>query len=75
MSELNCKKCDKEFGSLDALTMHNKSKHFQEIKKPMLSSINKNKIKNWIYLLIVIGIISGLSFLLNLELKSCHQQI
>ena len=56
MSEFKCNECNKEFSSKEALEMHNNSKHFVKIKKP----INKKKLRNWgIFFGIVILLVLG----------------
>lgn len=72
MSEINCKECNKEFGSEDALSMHNKSKHYEEIKKPMINSKRKKKIKNWIYIILVIGVVFGLIYFVGSNSEVSH---
>jgi len=53
-----CNKCDREFGSLDSLGMHDSAKHSPNIPKEDKSGkTNYRKIRNWgIFLIIVFGI-------------------
>lgn len=63
---VKCEKCDKEFGSEEALNMHNKSKHPELYKEPKRKSTGyqKKKILNWsIFIIIIIAIIGGIIFL------------
>ena len=66
MTNIKCVDCDKEFGSEDALNMHNKSKHPERYIEPKrkLGTHQKKKIKNWIILIIVLAGIGYFIFLL-----------
>ena len=58
MDKLRCESCDKEFGSEEALDMHNAAKHEIQKKKPK-KPLPIKKIKNWaIFILIVVGIVA-----------------
>ncbi len=59
MAELRCEKCDREFGSKDALNMHNESKHPEEYKAPLMSKKVKKRIRNYLILFIIIALIGG----------------
>jgi len=50
VDNIRCDRCDKEFGSEDALNMHNKSKHPELYKEPKvkISKEKKRKIRNWV---------------------------
>ena len=58
-----CNKCEKEFGTKEALESHKNSKHYEV--KVVSSKINK-KIKNWlIFTLLIVAIILVAFFLSN----------
>lgn len=59
MAEFRCEKCDREFGSKEALDMHNKSKHSESYKEPRFSNKQKKKIRNYAILFVIILLIGG----------------
>lgn len=59
MTEFRCEKCDKEFGSKEALNMHNESKHPKEYKAPLMSNKVKKRIRNYLILFIIIALVGG----------------
>lgn len=63
MTDLKCEKCDKEFGSKEALNMHIESKHPEAYKKPLLSKKQKKRLITYgivvIILLAVVGFFYG----------------
>ncbi len=64
MSEIKCEKCDKEFTNKESLDMHNKAKHTEEIKQPLISDKQKKKIRNYaIAILIIVLIVWGITSL------------
>ena len=69
MAEFRCDKCDKEFGSREALNMHSKSKHKELYKEPIFSK----KQKKWLLALGVIIILAllagGFYYLRSISLK------
>lgn len=65
--QFKCEKCEKEFASKEALDMHNNSKHFHEIKKPLSARVgigNKRKTRNWILIIVAVLIIIGVAYVL-----------
>ena len=70
MDKIECTKCDKEFSSKEALEMHNNAKHYESVKKPVLASKHKKKIKIGIYIIIVLGIIFGIVSLISSGVKT-----
>lgn len=70
MSKIECTACNKEFSSKEALAMHNQAKHPQEVKKPVFSSRQKRRIKNWTYVIIVLGVIIGVIYLISSNVKT-----
>jgi len=60
-----CEKCNKEFGSKEALQMHSQSKHREIVKTPLLSSRQKKKMRNWTYVVLVLGVIMGIIYLIT----------
>ncbi len=70
MSNIECTACNKEFDSQEALTMHNQAKHAQEVKTPMFSSWRKKNIKNWMYILIFLGIIISVVYFSSSTIKT-----
>lgn len=63
MKEFRCDKCDRGFGSKDALNMHNKTKHPELHKEPWLSNKQKKRIRNYgIMFLIVLAIVAFFSY-------------
>ena len=67
MGEFKCEKCDKEFASKEALDMHNNSKHYETVKKPLTSRINlgsKRKTRNWILIIVAVLIFIGIAYVL-----------
>jgi hypothetical protein len=59
MAEFRCEKCDREFGSKDALNMHNQSKHPEAYKEPLLSNKVKKRIRNYGITFFVLLIAAG----------------
>jgi len=59
MVEFKCEKCEKEFGSKDALNMHDKSKHPDAYKEPLLSNKVKKRIRNYGILFVILLAIAG----------------
>ena len=59
MKKLTCDKCDREFGSKEALNMHNKSKHTETHKESKFSNTQKKRIRNYTILFLIILIIGG----------------
>ncbi len=57
MKQHRCDACEKSFDSAEALAMHNKSKHPEEVKNPLLSSRTKKRIRNWSIFFIIAGLI------------------
>ena len=53
MTVFECKECEREFNTKDALDMHNNSKHY---KAPKMS-INKKKTRNWIIFIVIVGVV------------------
>lgn len=79
MADYKCEKCNREFLTADALAMHNKAKHFGEIKQSTkqltsLSTQNKKKIRNWTIFLIIIGIIIFSLYSLRTNGKKVNQE-
>ena len=60
MKEFRCDKCDREFGSKEALDMHDKSKHSESYKEPLLSNKRKKKLRNYVILSVIILLVSFL---------------
>jgi len=60
-----CELCDREFSSNDALNMHNKSKHPKEVKKPLISSEYKKKIKKWFIVLAIVAFFGLIFFFVS----------
>jgi len=52
-----CTDCDKEFGSSEALQSHNKSKHPERVKHPLLSYKQKKRISYGLIALVLIGLV------------------
>lgn len=52
-----CEKCERNFKSEDALRMHNSSKHSKKLKKEKTTKINLGKIKNWLILVAILGVV------------------
>lgn len=63
--EKTCSKCNKTFGSAEALQMHNQNKHPENVKKPLISSTHKKKIRNGIYAIFILGAIVGIIYLIT----------
>ena len=57
MKKYTCDRCDKEFGTRDALDMHNKTKHPESYKEPLLSKKQKKKIMIYGIIILVILVI------------------
>src|SRR3989338_11302126 len=57
MKQHECSACDKSFNSADALAMHNKSKHPETYKKPLLTTKQKRKIRNLAVAFVIIGLL------------------
>jgi len=57
MNEIKCMECNKDFGSKDALEMHNKRKHPEKIKKSLISLNYKQKKKlvKWIIVFLILA--------------------
>lgn len=70
MTDFRCEECDKEFGSKDALDMHNRSKHQESYKEPFFSKKRKKKIRNYAILLILVLLVGGYIYLRSVSLKS-----
>ena len=67
MTEFKCEKCDREFASKEALDMHNNSKHYKEVKKPLSEKIkisDKRKTRNWILIIVAVLIVIGIAYVL-----------
>ncbi|MBI2629434.1 hypothetical protein HYW74_05100 [Candidatus Pacearchaeota archaeon] len=64
MAEYKCEKCDREFASKEALDMHNSSKHYEDVKKPILKISDKRKTRNWILIIVAVLIIIGIAYFL-----------
>ncbi len=62
MTEFKCEKCNKEFQSKDALSMHNKAKHPESYKEPKLSKKNKKRIRNYVITLLIVLVIGSLLY-------------
>jgi hypothetical protein len=56
-TKVKCKNCERDFGSEDALKMHNSAKHSQNLEKERVAKVGVKKIKNWIILALVFGVI------------------
>lgn len=56
--KFRCESCERDFKSEDALKMHNSSKHSNKLKEKKTHKKSSKKVKNWIILLLVFGIIS-----------------
>lgn len=59
VEKYSCEKCNKGFGTAEALAMHAKAKHPEEVKKPVLSIAPKTKkrIRNWGIAVLVLGLL------------------
>lgn len=55
VKKIKCDICNKSLKSQEALEMHKKAKHSEEIKKS--GKINSKKIRNWTILIIFIGLV------------------
>jgi len=66
---VRCEDCDREFSSNEALKMHNQTKHPENIKKLVVSSKHKKKIKMWASIFVSLLIIIGLIYLLLSSVK------
>ncbi len=64
MADFKCEKCDKEFASKEALDMHNSSKHYEDVKKPLLKISDKRKTRNWILIIVAVLIVIGVAYVL-----------
>ncbi|MBI2507622.1 hypothetical protein HYV89_01580 [Candidatus Woesearchaeota archaeon] len=67
---IKCEKCNKEFGTEEALNQHNRSKHYELYQEPRIGLSDKQKkkqkkkIRNWsITLAVLLLIIVGISYL------------
>lgn len=65
-----CERCNKEFGSREALQMHNQSKHLENVRKSLLSSDQKKKIRNWTSIILAIGIMVSIAYLIFSNVKT-----
>ena len=62
--DYRCEKCDKEFNTLEALEMHNNSKHYEVVKKPT----DRKKVKRWsIFIAVLLIIFFGVYFYTTLD--------
>ncbi len=52
-----CESCERDFKSEDALRMHNSSKHSQSLEKEKVAKVSPSKIKNWLILAVILGLI------------------
>ncbi len=52
-----CKECERDFKSEDALRMHNSSKHSPNLEAEKVAKISPSKIKNWLILAVILGLI------------------
>lgn len=57
MSEHTCHNCEKSFNSVDALAMHNRSKHPEQHQEPPLTTLQKKKIRNWVIVMGILGLV------------------
>ena len=53
MSKHKCQECSREFETKEALEMHNKSKHYEKVKKP----VDKKKLRNFGIFIVIIAIV------------------
>jgi len=70
MEENKCEKCDKNFTIAEALEMHIKAKHPEDIKEPFLTPEKKKKIRNWGIVIIVIVAIGFTFYFLSISIKT-----
>jgi len=57
MTEIQCEQCKQDFSTREALDMHNKAKHPENIKKPAMTSQQKKKIRNWVIAIFAVALI------------------
>ena len=52
-----CENCERDFKSEDAIKMHNSAKHSQNIKEEKVAKVGVKKIKNWLILAVIFGLV------------------
>ena len=70
MTSHRCENCNRDFSSADALAMHNRSKHYETVSKPLINSKQKKKLKKLIWIIIIIGLIYGSFSLFSSDAKT-----
>ena len=62
----HCEICNKAFQSGDALNDHNRGKHPEKAKKPLVTNEHKKKIKTWLIVIaVLIGLVGLISFFVS----------
>lgn len=67
MKEHICDACQRSFTSAEAIGMHDKSKHPEQYKKPLLTIHQRKKTRNWVIAAIMLGLLAWgtIALLLN----------
>ena len=69
--EYKCESCQKSFIMADALQQHNRSKHPEKIKQPLVTQSSKRKIVRGVVIIVILGLIVwGVAALLKKDAQS-----
>ncbi len=72
MDKFVCTKCEREFGSKEALYQHTQAKHTEEVKKLrfQLNERQKRKIRNWSIFIVITVLFAGSVYFLTSSTKT-----